>query len=114
MRSLLAAVLLSVALAPPSHAQERPPRRGSRISPAPCRILSARVSPSVVQIFVTAYTPPDDEDRATTGEPMLEQSSGSGVIVDAGGYIVTNAHVVENATRIEVELPSEPAGVQGQ
>ena len=63
-----------------------------------------------VQIFVTGYATPDEEDRATTGEPMLERSSGSGVIVDADGYIVTNAHVVENATRIEVELPFEATG----
>ena len=45
-----------------------------------------------------------------TGEPHLERSSGSGVIVDADGYIVTNAHVVENATRIEVDLPFEATG----
>src|SRR5215213_6648039 len=72
--------------------------------------LTARVSPSVVQIFVTGYAPPDEEDRGASGEPQLERSSGSGVIVDADGYIVTNAHVVENATRIEVELPFSAAG----
>ncbi|MEP6915997.1 MAG: trypsin-like peptidase domain-containing protein [Acidobacteriota bacterium] len=72
--------------------------------------LAARVGPSVVQIFVTGYATPDEEDRAATGEPQLERSSGSGVIVDADGYIVTNAHVVENATRIEVELPFEATG----
>ena len=33
------------------------------------------------------------------------------MIVDPDGYIVTNAHVVENATRIEVELPLDaPSG----
>jgi serine protease Do len=63
-----------------------------------------------VQIFVTGYPEPDEEDRVTTGEPKLEHSSGSGVVVDADGYIVTNAHVVENATRIEVELPIEATG----
>jgi serine protease Do len=72
--------------------------------------LAAKVSPSVVQIFVTGYAAPDEEDRATTGEPLIERSSGSGVVVDADGYIVTNAHVVENATRIEVELPFEATG----
>ena len=41
---------------------------------------------------------------------MLERSSGSGVIVDPDGYIVTNAHVVERATRIEVELPLAATG----
>lgn len=72
--------------------------------------LSARVSPSVVQIFVTGYAAPDEEDRVATGEPQLERSSGSGVIVDGEGFIVTNAHVVENATRIEVELPFAATG----
>jgi serine protease Do len=72
--------------------------------------LSARVSPSVVQIFVTGYGAPDEEDRAATGEPRLERTSGSGVIVDSDGYVVTNGHVVENATRIEIELPFEATG----
>src|SRR5688572_18677063 len=72
--------------------------------------LAAKVRASVVQIFVTGYVPPDQEDRAESGEPTLERTSGSGVIVDADGYIVTNAHVIENATRLEVELPFEAMG----
>jgi serine protease Do len=70
--------------------------------------LSAKVSPSVVQIFVTGYPSPDEENPNPSVEPQLERSSGSGVIVDPDGYIVTNTHVVENATRIEVELPPDP------
>jgi serine protease Do len=72
--------------------------------------LSARVSPSVVQIFVTGYAAPDHENPAAAAEPILERSSGSGVVVDSDGYIVTNAHVVQNATRLEVEIPFEAAG----
>src|SRR4029079_2165764 len=55
------------------------------------------------------YPPPDEENQSPSIEPQLERSSGSGVIVDSDGYIVTNTHVVENATRIEVELPPDPA-----
>ena len=48
-----------------------------------------KVMPSVVSI--TCYS-----SRST--------SSGTGVIMDAGGYIITNAHVVEGAQRIQVLL----------
>jgi serine protease Do len=72
--------------------------------------LSASVSPCVVQLFVTGYAPPEDQQEGGTGEPAIERSSGSGVIVDPEGYIVTNAHVVENATRLEVELSAATTG----
>ncbi len=38
------------------------------------------------------------------GPGRPEQSAGSGVIIDPAGYIVTNNHVVENATQITVTL----------
>lgn len=44
--------------------------------------------------------------------PIRERSLGSGVIVDAKGYIVTNRHVVEKADRIRVRLQDDPPGVQ--
>jgi serine protease Do len=72
--------------------------------------LSQKVGASVVQIFVVGYAAPDTEEAAGAGQPVLERSSGSGVIVDPDGYIVTNAHVVENATRLEVELPLAATG----
>ena len=72
--------------------------------------LAQRVGPTVVQIFVTGYSPPDEDSRGATGEPELERTSGSGVIIDADGYILTNAHVVENATRLEVDLPLAATG----
>ncbi len=43
--------------------------------------------------------------------PIREHSLGSGVIVDAKGYIVTNRHVVEKADRIRVKLQDDPPGV---
>jgi serine protease Do len=42
--------------------------------------------------------------------PIRERSLGSGVIVDAKGYIVTNRHVVEKADRIRVKLLDDPPG----
>jgi serine protease Do len=72
--------------------------------------LSQKVSTSVVQIFVTGFAPPDEDDPQAGAQPVLERSSGSGVVVDPDGYIVTNAHVVENATRIEVDLPYAATG----
>ena len=48
-----------------------------------------KVMPSVVSI---------------TCQGSRSTSSGTGVIMDAGGYIITNAHVVEDAIQIEVLL----------
>ncbi len=72
--------------------------------------LSHKVSTSIVQIFVTGFAPPDEDDPRGAAQPVFERSSGSGVVVDPDGYIVTNAHVVQNATRIEVELPFAATG----
>jgi len=44
-------------------------------------------------------------------EPDAERSLGSGVIVDAKGYIVTNNHVVEKADKIRVNLMGDPETV---
>jgi serine protease Do len=40
--------------------------------------------------------------------PRTERSLGSGVIVDKSGYILTNNHVVEQATKIQVQLDGDP------
>jgi serine protease Do len=111
LRSLVIALALVSVWTPNASAQSTapaPPHLGDLSRSL--QDLAAKVSPTIVQIFVTGYTPPDQEDRAATGEPKLERTSGSGVIVDADGYVVTNAHVVENATRIEIELPFEASG----
>jgi len=60
--------------------------------------LVKQVSPTVVQVVVTAYTTVDQGNRAQADLVMGRQRSiGSGVIIDAGGYIVTNGHVVDGA-----------------
>lgn len=45
------------------------------------------------------------------GGDLHQRSLGSGVIVDAKGYIVTNRHVVEKADRIRVRLQDDPPSV---
>ncbi len=40
-------------------------------------------------------------------QPQMRTSLGSGVIVDPKGYIITNNHVVEGATKIKVSLADE-------
>ena len=74
--------------------------------------LVQRVSPSVVQIMVTGYRSIAQSDRGQADVVIGRQRAiGSGVIVDPEGYIVTNAHVVNGAERIEVVVPSPtPAG----
>ncbi|HUK87534.1 MAG TPA: Do family serine endopeptidase [Terriglobales bacterium] len=42
---------------------------------------------------------------------VRERSLGSGVIVDSSGYIITNQHVIDNATRVRVKLMDDPPGV---
>jgi serine protease Do len=67
--------------------------------------LAARVSPSVVHIVVTRYGARNESPATRTAFVVGRQESiGSGVIVDADGYIVTNAHVVADAQRIRVSL----------
>lgn len=43
-------------------------------------------------------------DEYGYGQPREQQGSGSGVVIRQDGYIVTNNHVVEDATKVEVTL----------
>ena len=70
--------------------------------------LSARVQPAVVQVLATGYAPGQGLVGSSNALLSREQGTGSGFIVDAAGYIVTNAHVIANATRVLVELPPRP------
>ena len=77
--------------------------------------LSQRVSRSVVQIFASGYTlsNPDNSDGRTDAAIVTRQrDTGSGVIVSADGYIVTNSHVVSNARRVRVRVAADPAAAK--
>jgi serine protease Do len=68
------------------------------------------VSTAVVQIFATSYAPGEGMVPRTADLVSTQRASGSGVIVDAEGFIVTNAHVVRGATRLRVELAAPGSG----
>jgi len=68
--------------------------------------LVRKVSPSVVQIMVTGYGSREENSSGETSVIVGRQRAiGSGVIVDPDGYIVTNAHVLTGAVKIEVIVP---------
>ena len=76
-------------------------------------LVSKKAGPSVVHINVHGK-------RSNSGLPFrsrrLSQGQGSGVVVDAEGYILTNRHVVDGATGIDVSLGrgrSVPAKIWG-
>jgi serine protease Do len=73
------------------------------------RALVKRVTPSVVQILVTGYGPVEGSRGNTNVIVGKQQSIASGVIVDTDGYILTNAHAVSGAHRVEVRIPAATA-----
>jgi serine protease Do len=72
--------------------------------------LIKKVSPSVVQILVTGYGPLEDTERGNAGVVIGRQRAiGSGFVIESSGYIITNAHVVRGAQRVQVILPASNA-----
>jgi serine protease Do len=70
--------------------------------------VAESVTPAVAMVIAEGY-------QQVAGDPAgvtpfgLRRAGGSGVIVSSNGYIVTNAHVIAQATRIQVQLSSSGA-----
>ncbi len=70
--------------------------------------LAGTVGPAVVQVQVSAWCPSAPANGDDGASLKSCRVVGSGVIVDASGYIITNEHVVHNARRIRVMLTPKP------
>jgi serine protease Do len=75
--------------------------------------LSTRVRGAVVQIYSTGYAAPEEGDGTNTSLLSKQRSTGSGVILTADGYIVTNSHVIRGARLIQVRLPASRQEMEG-
>jgi serine protease Do len=66
---------------------------------SPVELAVERVKPAVVFLAVRAERP------TAFGAPEEQEGVGSGVIFSEEGYVLTNNHVIEDATNISVVLP---------
>jgi serine protease Do len=117
----------------PLHAAARAQMAAGQAAPAtvPATFadIAERVNPAVVSITSTETVSPKPKGRGRQPqfrgdpfefffgprrfheqqpeEPHMEQSGGSGFLISDDGYILTNYHVVEDATRIKVNLSGD-------
>ena len=94
--------ILNVFLLATTLSAQSPARSPLRLMSEQFETLAARADHAIVQIVTRGYAPASE-----AGSPMLQaqRGSGSGVIVDPTGFIVTNAHVVGSMRRVQVLLP---------
>ncbi|HYV61442.1 MAG TPA: Do family serine endopeptidase [Bryobacteraceae bacterium] len=86
-----------------------PPEKGAARSQAP-----DDNNDEVPDFFRKFFGPEGGGGGQDVPESPKRQASGSGFLVDKNGYIITNNHVVENATKIRVRLHGDPGEYRGR
>ena len=111
MWSLLVAVAVPMTSPASAHARQQEGDPDLRQLSDSFEGLAERVGRAVV--FITASGLRFSRQTDQQGQPAVarERSAGSGVIVDSIGHIITNAHVVEGASRIRVQLAEPVEGL---
>jgi serine protease Do len=88
--------------APPPAAQDPLARMNEAVD-----VLTRKVWPSVVQILVSSYGAQEGARGDASVVVGRQRSVGSGFVIDTDGYIMTNAHVVNGAQRVQIVLPED-------
>jgi serine protease Do len=65
-----------------------------------------QIEPAVVNIDTVSRLRPEDVEESPWRIGREVRGKGSGVVLTSDGYIVTNKHVIEDASRIRVTLPN--------
>jgi serine protease Do len=109
---ILLALVVSVALPAPRASAQAASRAAaaSEDLSASLQSITRQVEPAVVEIFTTSYAARDGVVPSTGDLVTTQRASGSGVIVDPEGYIITNAHVVRGTQRQRLALTSPVTG----
>ncbi|MBI3811152.1 MAG: Do family serine endopeptidase [Nitrospirae bacterium] len=110
-RSILALfvvlVFLSLSVSAPSSATPLKDNAGTKVLQDLQNVfvdLADRVKPAVVNISPATHPTAKPGESPHGSRPPEGSGSGSGVIIDKKGYIVTNNHVVGEAAEVEVRL----------
>ena len=110
--AILALIAVVTTAVVPAGAQDADPEWSLSVLSGEIRELTTRVSPAVVQIYTSSFGPVMGSVPQGAAVFGNQQATGSGVIVDPNGYIITNNHVVEGARRVQVRLSPDAVGAE--
>lgn len=78
------------------------------------RELARKVNPAVVRVSSIGYRQLEEDESDEPGIAARQHSTGSGVIIDPDGYVVTNAHVVLGAQKAQVTILERSSTTPGR